>query len=167
MASNNDYFPIQNQPLTIPSSTPIGGQVCILIVIIGDDIRELSELFQVVFTAANDNDVVPAVFRITIADDGDGNKSYPFDCKYHHCRILIIIVALVICPNLNSPQSGQVIVSDVNNIQGSNATYSCNIGFELIGNSMRICQNTGGSVGVWSGSDPTCRCRHNTWHKEV
>ena len=73
VASNNDYFPIQNQPLTIPSSTPIGGQVCTPIIIIGDDIRELSELFQVVFTAADDNDVVPAVFRITIADDGDGN----------------------------------------------------------------------------------------------
>ena len=73
MASNNDYFPIQNQSLTIPSSTPIGGQVCTPIIIIGDDIRELSELFQVVFTATDDNDVVPAVFRITIADDGDGN----------------------------------------------------------------------------------------------
>jgi hypothetical protein len=73
VASNNDYFPIQNQPLTILSSTLIGGQVCTSIVIIGDDIRELSELFQVVFSAANDNDVVPAVFRITIADDGDGN----------------------------------------------------------------------------------------------
>ena len=74
MASNNDYFPIQNQPLTITSSTPLGGQVCTPIIIIGDEIRESSELFQVVFTAADDNDVVPAVFRITIADDGDGKQ---------------------------------------------------------------------------------------------
>ena len=73
MASNNDYFPIQNQPLTILSSSLVGAQVCTPIVIIGDDIRELSEFFQVVFTAVDDNDVVPAVFRITIADDGDGN----------------------------------------------------------------------------------------------
>ena len=57
VASNNDYFPIQNQPLTISSSTPVGGQVCTPIVIIGDEIRESSELFQVVFTAADDNDV--------------------------------------------------------------------------------------------------------------
>ena len=48
--------------------------MCTPIVIIGDEIRELSELFQVVFTAADDNDVVPAVFRITITDDGDGNQ---------------------------------------------------------------------------------------------
>ena len=73
MASNNDYFPIQDQLLTIPPPTPVGGQVCMPIVIIGDEIRELSELFLVVFTAADDNDVVPVEFLIIILDDGDGN----------------------------------------------------------------------------------------------
>ena len=48
--------------------------MCTPIIIIGDEIRESSEVFQVVFTAADDNDEVPAVFRITIADDGDGNQ---------------------------------------------------------------------------------------------
>ena len=75
MASNNDYFPIQDQPLIFPPPTLIGEQVCTPIVIIGDEIRELDELFQVVFTAADDNDLVPSVFRVLIGDDGDGNNS--------------------------------------------------------------------------------------------
>ena len=65
------------------------------------------------------------------------------------------------CPDLSNPQNGQVMVDDDSNIQGANATYSCNIGFELVGNSERVCQNTGGSIGDWSGSDPTCQCKHN------
>ncbi len=32
------------------------------------------------------------------------------------------------------------------------ATYTCNPGFTLTGNSTRTC----GSDGVWSGSDPMC-----------
>ena len=82
MALDNDYFPILNQPLTIPSSTPVGGQVCMPVVIIGDEIREPSELFQVIFTAADDNDVVPAVFRITIADDGDSKSTEEYYVKF-------------------------------------------------------------------------------------
>ena len=73
----------------------------------------------------------------------------------------LFLPVLLICPDLNNPQNGQVMVDDVNNFQGSNATYSCNIGFELIGGSMRVCENTGGSIGDWSGSDPTCQRRNN------
>ena len=76
-------------------------------------------------------------------------------------NIVCLHKVLVICPTLNNPQNGQVMVDDVNNIQGANASYSCNIGFELIGDRMRVCQNTGGSIGVWTGSDPTCQCKHN------
>lgn len=72
MASDNDYYPIQNQQLTIPLTTSVDGEVCASIIIIGDDIMEPNELFQVLITAVNANDAVPAVFRITIADDGDG-----------------------------------------------------------------------------------------------
>ena len=72
VVSDNDYYPIQNQQLAIPLTTAVGGQVCASIIIIGDDIMESDELFQVVITAVNSNDAVPAVFRITIADDGDG-----------------------------------------------------------------------------------------------
>ena len=39
------------------------------------------------------------------------------------------------------------------------ATYSCNTGFFLVGQTPRVCQDTNGgsvSTGTWSGSPPTC-----------
>ena len=36
---------------------------------------------------------------------------------------------------------------------GQTATYSCNTGYNLVGNSTQTCQATG----VWSGSAPTCQ----------
>lgn len=38
------------------------------------------------------------------------------------------------------------------NKPGDKATYTCDYGFELSGNSQRVCQ----ASGEWSGSDPTC-----------
>ena len=35
---------------------------------------------------------------------------------------------------------------------GSVATYTCNDGYVLVGDSTRICQTTG----TWSGEDPHC-----------
>ena len=75
MASDNDYYPFQNQLLTVSSTTPLGGQVCTSIIIIGDDILESNELFQVAIVAEDSNDSVPPVFRINIADDGDGENT--------------------------------------------------------------------------------------------
>ena len=36
---------------------------------------------------------------------------------------------------------------------GQNATYSCNPGYKVVGDSILTCQATG----VWSGSVPTCQ----------
>ena len=55
------------------------------------------------------------------------------------------------CSTLPDPANGQV-----NDTAGTTfeqtATYSCNTGYNLVGNSTRMCQATG----VWSGSAPTC-----------
>ena len=39
------------------------------------------------------------------------------------------------------------------------ATYSCNTGFDLVGQTTRVCEDTNGgtlTTGTWSGSAPTC-----------
>ena len=41
------------------------------------------------------------------------------------------------------------------NLEGNNATYSCMVGFDLIGDSIRACQPSG----AWTGEDPTCQSK--------
>lgn len=63
----------------IPSTTAVGVQVCTPITIIGDDIIEPDEFFQVAFSVVDSDDTAQSsVFRITIADDGDGKKILVF-----------------------------------------------------------------------------------------
>ena len=54
------------------------------------------------------------------------------------------------CGVLDDPNNGQVSLDGTT--PGSNATYTCDPGFSLIGNMERICQQNG----QWSGSEPTC-----------
>ena len=54
-----------------------------------------------------------------------------------------------ITPNNDSPYYGL----------GSVATYSCNTGFVLVGQTTRVCDDTNGgtvTTGTWSRSEPTC-----------
>ena len=60
---------------------------------------------------------------------------------------------VISCPTdgvITVPENGQVSVGDFT--FGSVATYSCNDGFVLIGNSTRICQ----ADETWSDDNPTC-----------
>ena len=56
------------------------------------------------------------------------------------------------CGNLTAPDNGQV-----NHTAGTTfvqtATYSCNTGYNLVGDSTRTCQ----AAGNWSGSAPACQ----------
>ncbi len=62
----------------------------------------------------------------------------------------------ITCGRLESPTNGKVIVTGTT--PGSVATYSCNSGFELIGNERRrSCQNNG----QWGGNAPVCRGNRN------
>ncbi len=60
------------------------------------------------------------------------------------------ISAVITCPVLTD--STHRLVSVTNNNFGSNATYACDTGYTLNGDTTRTC----GSDGVWSGSEPTC-----------
>ena len=56
------------------------------------------------------------------------------------------------CGTLTDPANGQVDHSAGTRL-GQPATYSCNTGYELVGDSTRICQASGN----WSGRSPTCQ----------
>ena len=69
----------------------------------------------------------------------------------------------ITCQNVQALENGEVTMATGTNLLtlglGSVATYSCNTGFVLLGQTARVCEDTnGGSVseGTWSESAPTC-----------
>ena len=79
----------------------------------------------------------------------------PTSTRYSFNRRLISCTFLhaepVDCGVLGDPDNGQVDTSDGTTLE-SIATYTCNDGFCLEGDSMRVCQPDG----TWSGDEPTC-----------
>ena len=57
------------------------------------------------------------------------------------------------CGTLTNPANGQVSHT-AGTTFGQTATYSCNTGYNLVGDGTRMCQATG----EWFGSEPTCEC---------
>ena len=55
---------------------------------------------------------------------------------------------------LTAPDNGRVTWNGITN--GSTATYTCDKGYELIGDRTRTCLNTG----EWSGQEPNCTGTH-------
>ena len=65
----------------------------------------------------------------------------------------VLLSTVVDCGTLTNPANGQVSHT-AGTTFGETATYSCNTGYNLVGDSTRTCQATG----EWSGSEPTCEC---------
>ena len=65
---------------------------------------------------------------------------------------IIFLLLTVDCGNLTDPANGRVNHT-AGTTFGQTATYSCNTGYNLVGDSTRTCQATGN----WSGSAPTCQ----------
>ena len=65
---------------------------------------------------------------------------------------VFLILTAVDCGNLTNPGNGSV-THTAGTIFEQTATYSCDTGYNLVGNSTRTCQATGN----WSGSEPTCQ----------
>ena len=57
------------------------------------------------------------------------------------------------CSVLSAPSKGDVVLGGIT--VGSTATYTCDSGYVLVGESVRVCQPSG----VWSGVEPFCRCK--------
>ena len=58
----------------------------------------------------------------------------------------------MVCGTLTNPANGQVSHT-AGTTFGQTATYSCDTGYNLVGDNTRTCQDTG----VWSGSTPGCQ----------
>ena len=65
-------------------------------------------------------------------------------------KITFAPYAVVDCGELDDPDNGQVSLDETT--FESIATYTCDPGFILTGNTVRICQENGN----WSDSEPTC-----------
>ena len=65
--------------------------------------------------------------------------------------IVYIHSTVVDCRTLNTTMNGQVSHPNGTTF-GQTATYSCNTGYNLVGDSTRMCQ----ADGIWSGNEPTC-----------
>ena len=72
---------------------------------------------------------------------------------FSHCPLTVspIITDDIACPALTNPVNGAVLVDGVT--QGSTATYTCNIGYSISGDSVRNC----GPDGTWQEPEPSCQ----------
>ena len=64
----------------------------------------------------------------------------------------LYFLIVVDCGTLPDPVYGQVSHMAKTTL-GQTATYSCNPGYKLVGDNIRICH----ASGDWSGSAPTCQ----------
>ena len=74
------------------------------------------------------------------------NLTYSFYSSAIH-----IVFHLTECPSLDDIPNGSVSLSG--NTTGDIAVYTCDDGFELVGDPTRVCMNDT----TWSGEPPTCR----------
>ena len=72
--------------------------------------------------------------------------------RYNILHDVFLILTAVDCGNLTNPANGSVNHT-AGTMLGQAATYSCNAGYNLVGDSTRTCQASGN----WSGSVPTCQ----------
>ena len=70
----------------------------------------------------------------------------------HTYRVASLLLTVVDCGTLTNPANGQVSHT-IGTTFGETTTYSCDVGFNLVGDSTRMCQ----VAGVWSGNAPTCQ----------
>ena len=73
-------------------------------------------------------------------------------CVYYVFGVSLFLT-VVDCNALPNPTNGQVNHA-AGTTFGRTATYSCNTGYNLVGDNIHTCQ----AHGEWSGNPPTCQC---------
>ena len=72
---------------------------------------------------------------------------------------LFIALLVIDCAMLMPPSNGRLDINPSTTAPGGfMATYFCDEGYDLVGNSSRVCQVDGS----WTGSDPNCARKLNT-----
>ena len=82
--------------------------------------------------------------------------------------LLITVTTLYIesltCEELSPPDNGEISLAlgpnSLSHGLGSVATYSCDPGYTLVGETTRTCEDTNGgtvTTGTWSGTPPHCQ----------
>ena len=85
-------------------------------------------------------------------DDAASPSSIMSSSRCSNLRNIFLILTALDCGTLTDPDNGQVDHT-AGTTFGQTATYSCNTGYNLVGDSSRTCH----SKGNWSGSAPTCQ----------
>ena len=71
----------------------------------------------------------------------------------------VSFLSVIVCPALSAPDNGTIVISTTSQLLGvgTTATYSCDPGYVLVGETTRTCEDTHrGATGTWSGTMTTC-----------
>jgi len=71
-------------------------------------------------------------------------------------RLHVYFLSVVTCPLPIPPKNGYFVKEKCSNVLNAACGVRCNIGFELMGSSVRICQKNG----TWTGNQPICKAKH-------
>ena len=74
---------------------------------------------------------------------------------YRTVKLLLYINLIIDCGSLDHPEHGTVTHSSNATSFEVEATYSCGLGYNLVGDTRRICQ----ADGNWSNTEPECQIK--------
>ena len=97
------------------------------------------------------------------------STSYTGSCSFSCFDTAMVCSSLIgVCLSPSSPSNG--VVTSTGNSVGDTATYTCNTGFELIGQAVATCtQATDGNSASFSPTQPIClrKFYHHKWYLAI
>ena len=87
------------------------------------------------------------------------NPSHFVDYQLYLQMGFYYLLTVIDCGNLRNPENGLVAITPgvvAETGVGALATYTCSEGYELIGNGVRTCQDSGD----WNQVAPSCMCKY-------